>query len=209
MSKVVHTLADADRGLAAPRWTPVNVAPAGFRYVPELLTASEHDALVRALGTLELRPVLLAGRAARRTVAHFGWEYGYASLHLTPAAAIPMFLWPLRVKAGALAGVPSASLEHVLVARYPERAAIGWHRDPPPFGAVAIGFALGAPSVLRFRRTVAGSRQVFRQLLAPRSGYLLAGDARAAWQHALAPASALRWSITFHTVRRNAHRVDP
>ena len=206
MSKVL-LLADRDRGLAAPRWTPINVAPAGFRYVADLLTASEHDALCRALATLPLGPVVMRGRTARRRVAHFGWAYDYGSSELRPAAPIPMFLWPLRLKAAALAGVPSASLEHVLVARYPARAAIGWHREGRPFGPVTVAFSLGAPAVLRFRRTVAGLRQVFRQALAPRSGYLLAGDARRAWQHALAPSGALRWSITFRAVRRDAHRV--
>ena len=38
--------------------------------------------------------------------------------------------------------------------------------------------------------------------LEPRSGYDLAGEARTAWQHHLPPAKALRYSITFRTLRR-------
>jgi alkylated DNA repair dioxygenase AlkB len=206
MSKVLM-LTDRNGGLAAPRWTPTAIVPTGFRYVPELLTASEHDALVRAIATLDFEPVVMRGVRARRTVAHFGWDYGYTSARLVPAAPIPMFLWPLRVKAAALAGVPSAKFEQVLIARYPERATIGWHREAPSFGPVVVGFSLGAPAALRFRRTIAGTRHVFRQPLATRSGYVLSGDARTAWQHSLAPAGALRWSITFRTIRRDHPRV--
>jgi alkylated DNA repair dioxygenase AlkB len=194
-------------GLAAPRWTPTSIAPAGLRYVPELLTLGEHDALVRAIATLDFQPVLMRGTRARRTVVHFGWDYEYRSGTLTPAAPIPMFLWPLRVKAAALAGVSSLSLEHVMVTRYPAGAAIGWHRDAPGFGPAIVGFSLGTRAVLRFRRTRAGDRHVFRQRLEPRSGYVIGGDARAVWQHGLAPAESLRWSITFRTVRRDPSRV--
>jgi alkylated DNA repair protein (DNA oxidative demethylase) len=35
--------------------------------------------------------------------------------------------------------------------------------------------------------------------LAPRSMYLLAGDARYVWQHSLPPMQGTRWSITFRS----------
>ena len=36
----------------------------------------------------------------------------------------------------------------------------------------------------------------------PRSGYVLAGEARTAWQHHVPPTKSLRYSITFRTLRR-------
>ncbi|MCP3140141.1 hypothetical protein [Pyxidicoccus xibeiensis] len=36
--------------------------------------------------------------------------------------------------------------------------------------------------------------------LAPRSAYLLDGEARSAWQHTLSPVEALRYSLRFRTV---------
>jgi alkylated DNA repair dioxygenase AlkB len=36
--------------------------------------------------------------------------------------------------------------------------------------------------------------------LAPRSAYILRGDARWRWQHSIPPARALRYSITFRTL---------
>jgi alkylated DNA repair dioxygenase AlkB len=38
-------------------------------------------------------------------------------------------------------------------------------------------------------------------LLEPRSGYVLAGKARTAWQHSIPPTKELRYSITFRTLR--------
>jgi hypothetical protein len=35
----------------------------------------------------------------------------------------------------------------------------------------------------------------------PRSGYVLSGAARYAWQHSIPPTKALRYSITFRTLR--------
>jgi hypothetical protein len=37
--------------------------------------------------------------------------------------------------------------------------------------------------------------------LQPRSGYLLSGAARYAWQHSIPPTKALRYSITFRTLK--------
>ena len=37
--------------------------------------------------------------------------------------------------------------------------------------------------------------------LQPRSAYCMQGDARWRWQHSIAPTKALRYSITFRTLR--------
>jgi alkylated DNA repair protein (DNA oxidative demethylase) len=37
--------------------------------------------------------------------------------------------------------------------------------------------------------------------LDPRSGYVLSGPARYAWQHSIPPTKALRFSITFRTLK--------
>ena len=57
---------------------------------------------------------------------------------------------------------------------------------------------------MRFRRYPhrAGARGGFALDLAPRSIYVLAGDARWQWQHAISPTKTLRYSITFRTRRR-------
>jgi DNA oxidative demethylase len=55
---------------------------------------------------------------------------------------------------------------------------------------------------LRFQRGKGEARRVWEVVLAPRSGYVLAGDARRSWQHSIRPTTELRYSITFRTLRR-------
>src|SRR5439155_379808 len=97
-------------------------------------------------------------------------------------------------------GVAPDELVEVLVQRYPEGAQIGWHRDAPNFGT-AVGMSLLGPSRLRFRRATGDDRRTFEVALAPRSGYVLAGPARTAWQHHIPPTKTLRYSITLRTLR--------
>jgi alkylated DNA repair dioxygenase AlkB len=73
-------------------------------------------------------------------------------------------------------------------------------RDVPDF---LSGVSLGASCVMRFRRGSRPDRELRRVPLAPRSAYVLSGAARAAWQHSVPPVSALRYSITFRTLRRS------
>jgi alkylated DNA repair dioxygenase AlkB len=63
---------------------------------------------------------------------------------------------------------------------------------------------------MRFRRR-GESRSSFRLPLAPRSAYVLGGEARTGWQHTISPQKAERYSVTFRTVRPRTHppRLQP
>ena len=175
--------------------------PEGLAYRPDLLTEREERALLDELGRLEFHEIRMHGVVARRTVRHFGVDYDYerrAAVH--EAEPIPDWLVPVRERAADLAGVEPEELAEILVQRYPPGAPIGWHRDAPAFGLV-VGISLGSPARMRFRREQGGVRQTFELELEPRSGYVLAGEARTAWQHHVPPAKALRYSITFRTLR--------
>ena len=142
------------------------------------------------------------GIVARRTARHFGLDYDYERrAAVDTAEPIPEWLLPARAAAARLARVEPGELVEALVQRYPEGATIGWHRDAPAFGTV-VGISLLTPARLRFRRDVKGERYVHELELAPRSGYVLAGLARTAWQHHVPPTTSLRYSITFRTLRR-------
>lgn len=56
---------------------------------------------------------------------------------------------------------------------------------------------------MRFQRKVKGEREVAAIELAPRSAYVPAGKARWSWQHSIPPAMALRYSVTFRTLKRS------
>jgi alkylated DNA repair dioxygenase AlkB len=175
--------------------------PAGFVYRPELLSQAEEQALVGKLERLEFHEIRMHGVVAKRTARHFGVDYDYERrAAVDEAEPIPDWLVPVRERAAKLAGVEPEELAEILVQRYPPGAQIGWHRDAPAFGIV-VGISLGSSSRMRFRRDKGGVRRTFELELEPRSGYVLAGEARNAWKHHIPPTKSLRYSITFRTLR--------
>jgi alkylated DNA repair dioxygenase AlkB len=178
--------------------------PAGLVYRPDLLTHEEEQELLGALERLDFHEIRMHGVVAKRTARHFGVDYDYdRRAALREAEPIPEWLAPVRERAAELAEVEPGELAEILVQRYPPGAQIGWHRDAPAFGTV-VGISLGSPARMRFRRDKAGVRRTFELELEPRSGYVLAGEARNAWQHHVPPTKALRYSITFRTLRKGA-----
>jgi alkylated DNA repair protein (DNA oxidative demethylase) len=177
-------------------------APDGLVYREQFISEAEEQQLLSLLSSIEFRAVVMRGQAARRTVRHFGLDYDYERGELVPADPLPdPMLW-LRDRCAALMERESADLVQILVSRYPPGAGIGWHRDAPMFGSRIAGVSLLAPCRMRFQRTVQGARSVAELELAPRSAYLLSGKARWSWQHSIPAAKALRYSITFRTLRR-------
>jgi alkylated DNA repair dioxygenase AlkB len=175
--------------------------PEGLVVRPELLTADEEAELLERLDDLRFDPIVMHGQAARRTARHYGLGYDYESRTPQPGEPVPGWLLPVRERAAELAGEDSEDLVEVLVQRYPPGATIGWHRDAPAFGTV-IGVSLGGSCRLRFQRGTGERRRVWEIALEPRSGYVLAGQARRSWQHSIPPTKELRHSITFRTLRR-------
>jgi alkylated DNA repair dioxygenase AlkB len=177
------------------------VEPQGLVYREELLSQDEERALLEVVERLDFEEIRMHGVVARRTARHYGVDYDYASRSAVETAEpIPEWLDAVRAKAAGLAGVESEKLVEALVQRYPAGAPIGWHRDSPAFELVA-GISLLSPARLRFRRGRKGERETCELDLAPRSGYVLAGEARWKWEHHVPPAKALRYSITFRTLR--------
>ena len=175
--------------------------PAGLVYRPEFVSEGDERRLLAFVDTIEFEPVVMHGQAARRTVRHFGFDYGYDSWRLAPGDPLPAELQPLGDRCAGLAELAPDDLAQALVSRYPPGAGIGWHRDAPMFGAKVIGVSLAAACRMRFQRGRGDDRRVFALLLEPRSAYVLGGDARSAWQHSIPPTKELRYSITFRTVK--------
>jgi alkylated DNA repair protein (DNA oxidative demethylase) len=175
--------------------------PEGLVYRPELLSAEEESALLGELESLRFDPIVLHGRAARRSGRHFGLDYDYEARTPQPGEPIPDWLLPVRERAAQLAGQAPEALVEILVQRYPEGSTIGWHRDAPAFGTV-VGVSLGGSSRLRFQRGKREQRRVWEVALEPRSGYVLSGEARRSWEHSIPPTKELRYSITFRTLRK-------
>ena len=172
----------------------------GFRYQSDFISREEELALVSAIQHLPFGTVTFRGVEAKRRVVQFGWDYRFDTRKATPTEPIPSFLISLQQRAGALVGLDPERLEEILVTEYQPGAAIGWHRDAPPFGIV-IGVSLLSSCKMRLKPMVGGRADTIAIELEPRSVYVFAGAARSEWQHSIPPAKALRYSITFRTMK--------
>ena len=187
--------------------------PEGFEYRADFLTADEEGALVAAIQALTFSTVEMRGGVARRRTAHFGWAYGYYSRRTAPGEPLPGFLLEVRARAAAWAGIEPGAFAEALVTEYPPGAPIGWHRDAPMFGDIA-GISLLSECRMKFRPYVSpgapggpdGARPPRRTThaidLETRSAYLIRGVARRDYEHHIPAVGALRYSITFRTLRR-------
>lgn len=174
--------------------------PEGFAYRPELISPAEERQLAERLGELPFKPFEFQGFLGLRRVVSFGWRYDFNDHAMRQAEPFPEWLVPLRRRAEAFAGLPDGAFEHVLLNEYAPGAPIGWHRDRPQFEDV-VGVSLLAPCTFRFRRKQGAGWERINLTVEPRSAYLLRGPARNAWEHSIPPAKALRYSITFRSLR--------
>ena len=174
--------------------------PEGLDYRRELVSVEEEKALVGRLERLPFTPFEFQGFLGKRRTVSFGWSYHFDGSGLAPAEPFPGWLIPMRDRAAAFAGLAPDAIEHALLIEYDVGAGLGWHRDRPVFGDV-IGLSLLSPAPLRFRRRRGDKFERFTLDVEPRSAYLLRGEARSDWEHSLPPATALRYSLTFRTLR--------
>ena len=70
-----------------------------------------------------------------------------------------------------------------------------------------VGVSLNTPATLRFRRRFPTGFERAKLEVAPRSAYLLAGEARHDWEHSIAPGDSLRFSITLRTLSEKGRRI--
>jgi len=178
----------------------------GLRYEEGVISKAEERDLLDRLGALELAPFRFHGWLGNRKTQSFGWRYDFDDASFIPSEPIPQWLQPVRERAAALARLKPEDLVHGLLARYDPGAGIGWHRDRDVFEKV-VGVSLNTPATLRFRqRTATGFRRANLEV-APRSAYLLSGEARHDWEHSISPGGSLRFSITFRSLSEKGRRI--
>jgi alkylated DNA repair protein (DNA oxidative demethylase) len=178
----------------------------GLRYADALIGSGEEEQLIERMLATDLEPFRFHGWLGNRKTRSFGWRYDFDDASFAPAEPIPGWLLPLRETAAAFAGLQPDDFIHVLLARYDPGAGIGWHRDRDVFDQV-VGISLAAPATLRFRRRRGDGFDRAKLDVAPRSGYLLSGEARWDWEHSIVPGSDLRFSITFRALSEKGRRV--
>lgn len=178
--------------------------PDGFEYRPDFITGSEEMALVDAIATVAFSDFEMRGVVARRRVAFFGRSYDR-----TPAGPLPDFLLPLRAHVAGLASLDADRFAMALINEYPPGAPIGWHRDAPQYDIVA-GVSLLSACRMKFRPYVSPSAAApsrprrlatHEVALERRSAYLMTRESRTSYEHHIPPVGALRYSVTFRTLR--------
>lgn len=173
----------------------------GYAYEPEFLSRAAEAALIEEIQRLPLAQAEYKGFLAHRRIVSYGGRYDFSAQRLQPGEPIAPFLHPLRAEAAAWAGCAADELTHAMVAEYAPGTQLGWHRDVPDFELV-VGISLASPCRMRFRRFPPRFRARSIALdLEPRSIYRLQGEARWEWQHSVPPVPALRYSITFRSLR--------
>jgi alkylated DNA repair dioxygenase AlkB len=189
--------------------------PPGFLYRPEFISEAEEADLLAHCAPLEFTQVEMRGVVAKRRTVHYGFTYRYESRGGEPGVPIPAFLLPLRARVAEWLGTAPDALAEALLTEYSAGAPIGWHRDAPMFGDVA-GISLASSSRMKFRRYVSPKdigvghppRRTTHEIeLEPRSAYLITGAARRDFEHSIPPVAALRYSVTFRTVRERRQGV--
>jgi alkylated DNA repair dioxygenase AlkB len=192
---------------AAPRqeelFESAAALPEGMRYVRELISADEEQALIEELRALPFKEFEFHGFLGKRRVVSLGWRYDFNAGGLQKGAELPEFLLPVRERAARFAGLEPASLEHALLIEYAPGAGIGWHRDRPDFADV-IGISLLSPCTFRLRRKTGIGWERRSIVTEPRSAYLLRGASRREWEHSILPLETLRYSITLRSLSPRA-----
>jgi len=176
--------------------------PDGWRHVEAFVDADEEAALLAHIAALPLEAARYKAWTAKRRVAHFGTGYDFDANRLLEAEPIPTWLHPLRERAARWSGLDPEAFATGLVAEYTPGTGLGWHRDVPDFEHV-FGLSLGGRARLMLRPWPADAPKksdVRSVWLERRSAYLLQGDVRWRWQHAIAPTQELRWSVTLRTL---------
>jgi alkylated DNA repair dioxygenase AlkB len=191
--------------LFAPESPQPPSMPAGFRYAPDLIDAAQEARLVAAFADLPFKEFEFHGFIGKRRVVSFGFRYDFNGGGLKEAEPVPSFLLPLRERAAAFAGLAPERLQHALITEYRPGTSIGWHRDRSNYDDV-IGISLLSPCTFRMRRKRGSGWERAAIRLDRRSIYLLRGPSRDDWEHSIPAVNALRYSVTFRSLRNPAPR---
>jgi alkylated DNA repair dioxygenase AlkB len=115
----------------------------------------------------------------------------------------------LRAKLAGFAGLKADEFAMALINEYRPGTPIGWHRDAPQYEIVA-GVSLLSSCRMRLRPYLSPSQAATNKTrrsttheieLLPRSAYVMREEARRGYEHSIPAVTALRYSITFRTLR--------
>lgn len=171
--------------------------PPGFCLMTEQFSIAEEKAYCSFFARLAFPPVVMRGRKLRRDIRAFGAGFNANFQSVEPAPPLPVPLRRLRSRVSQIFGENDCSFGQALVQRYPRSATIGWHRDSDQFGPTILGVSFLGAARMRFREHSTERTRFVN--LPPRSVYILAGDSRVNWDHAVGAVTNMRYSVTFRS----------
>lgn len=180
------------------------IYPSGFTLKKDFLSTAEEMNLIRLVQQHNLKPFMFHGYQGKRKTRSFGYDYQFEQKKLSEGAPIPPEFNPLIEKAAEYADVLPRDFCELLLTEYPIGSVINWHRDAFAFGIIA-GISLGADCIFRLRphNKEKRSRKTTISIELPRrSIYVITGEARLDWEHATAPVTEVRYSVTLRTLRK-------
>jgi alkylated DNA repair dioxygenase AlkB len=179
------------------------VLPEGFHYYPDFINQVEEQQLLSAIQQIELHAMEFHQYTAKRKVASFGYDYNFSSRKLIKGIEIPAnFYWVIDRVAKQLF-ISRDHIAELLVTEYPVGSVINWHRDAPPFEAIA-GISLNAGCTFKLRpydKSLRSGKSTISLPVKQRSLYSMQGPARNDWEHSTAPVTDVRYSITLRTLK--------
>jgi alkylated DNA repair dioxygenase AlkB len=178
------------------------ITPPGFQYFPDFISRAKEEVLLSAVPAIPLQTFMFQGYEAKRKVASFGYDWNFETRKLSKGTDIPTVFEPLMQKVSSFLKIPLPDFAEVLLTEYPAGSVINWHRDAPPFDII-VGISLLSDCVFRFRphdKEKQHRSTVISLPLKRRSLYVMKGEARAEWQHSIAPVKEVRYSITLRTL---------
>lgn len=185
----------------------------GFRYKPDFITPEEEELLVAFIEGRRLSHATGGAEGqyqAKRRHMNFGWSYDFKRKVFIPGPPLPRFLQRFARRIEKWLDIPRGSVVEALVNEYTPGSALGWHRDNEAFEHI-VGISLSGWIRMRLRpflrRGVRSAKDSVAIELEPRSAYVMQGDVRWSWQHSVASARTLRYSITFRTLPKTARRA--
>ena len=181
--------------------------PQGFAYLPDFIDNKQEEDLLHAISKEELHQLQFRGYEAKRKVASFGYDWSFEKRTLSKGRDIPGAFRLLVEKVAAHLSISERSIAELLITEYPAGSMINWHRDAPPFDIIA-GVSLCSDCVFRLRPCCDGRQKKSSVVSFPvqrRSLYIIRGSARKEWEHSIAPAKQVRYSITLRTLK--SHQI--
>ena len=151
----------------------------GLSYVPDYVSPEEARALLEAIDQAPWRHEF----ERRRQI--YGLSYGTSRAEPKELGPLPSWVVPLAERV-VRDGWLEDAVANVVVNEYLPGQGIGAHHDFPGFGPTVVAVSLGAPCILELTRD--GRKELLD--VAPRSLWVLSGEARTAWMHGIAARKA-------------------